>query len=34
VSVLEGVTVATIAGRGVDGYRDALGALKAVLPVG
>lgn len=31
VTVLEGVTVARIAGRGADGYRDGLEALKAEL---
>jgi 3-dehydroquinate dehydratase-2 len=31
VSVLEGMCVATISGHGVDGYRDALQALKAAL---
>jgi 3-dehydroquinate dehydratase-2 len=31
VSVLEGMCVATISGHGVDGYRDALQALKGAL---
>jgi 3-dehydroquinate dehydratase-2 len=31
VSVLEGVCVATVSGHGVEGYREALGALKAAL---
>ena len=31
VSVLDGMCVATISGHGVDGYRDALQALKGVL---
>jgi 3-dehydroquinate dehydratase-2 len=31
VSVFEGVTVAKVSGKGVDGYRDALAALKDVL---
>ena len=31
VSVFEGVCVAKISGKGVDGYRDALAALKDVL---
>ncbi len=31
VSVLEGVCVAKVSGKGVDGYRDALAALKDVL---
>ena len=31
VSVLEGVCVAKVSGKGVEGYRDALAALKDVL---
>jgi 3-dehydroquinate dehydratase-2 len=31
VSVLDGVRAARVSGRGVDGYRDALAALKEVL---
>jgi 3-dehydroquinate dehydratase II len=31
VSVLEGMCVATVSGKGVEGYRDALEALKAAL---
>lgn len=31
VSVLEGVCAATVSGRGVEGYREALEALKGVL---
>jgi 3-dehydroquinate dehydratase-2 len=31
VSVLEGITVARVSGKGVDGYRDALAALKDAL---
>jgi 3-dehydroquinate dehydratase-2 len=31
VSVFEGVTVAKVSGKGVDGYRDALAALKDAL---
>jgi hypothetical protein len=31
VSVLEGLTVARIAGKGPDGYREALDEVRAVL---
>jgi 3-dehydroquinate dehydratase-2 len=31
VSVLEGVCIAKVSGKGVEGYRDALAALKAAL---
>jgi 3-dehydroquinate dehydratase-2 len=31
LSVLEGVCAAKVSGKGVDGYRDALAALKAEL---
>jgi 3-dehydroquinate dehydratase II len=31
VSVLEGITVGTVSGRGVDGYRDALDVLRTHL---